>query len=190
MEIVQGKVTIPIDEARKKKFKKDDITNMSIIVDSIKDHIIPYISKHDTSNKMYGTLNKLYTINNIGQIMNLRKELCDIRMTRNNIVASYFVRDSQLRDQLQVIDEIVSDKELVTSTLNELPCSWDSFAAGISSGKEAPILEDLWAAYVQEEYSRLLSMERNKKEEKYSQAYEARSMKVGGRKKYGFQKKK
>lgn len=44
LEMVQGKITEPTNEAGKKKYKKDDITAMSIIVDSIKDHLVPYIS--------------------------------------------------------------------------------------------------------------------------------------------------
>jgi len=103
-------VVEPIHEGRQKKYKKDDITAMSIIMDSIKEHIIPCISKLDTLNKMYDSLNKLYIVNNIVQAMSLRNELHDIRRKKNNIMDSYFVRVSTLRDQIQAMDEIVSNK--------------------------------------------------------------------------------
>jgi hypothetical protein len=37
------------------------------------------------------------------------------------------VRISQLRDQLQAIEEIISEKELVNIVLNGLPKTWDAF---------------------------------------------------------------
>ena len=132
----------PTNEVEK-KYKKDGITSMSIIVDSIKDHLIPYILKLNTSKKMYDALNDLYIVNNIGQVMSLRNEICDIRMKNNDILTSYFVRISQLRDQLQAIDQIFYDKELVTLAKNGLPHSWDLFATVISNLKEAPSLEEL-----------------------------------------------
>jgi len=44
-------------------------------------------------------------------------------MTKNDIVASCFVRISKIRDQLKVIDEQVSDKELVVEAMGGLPNS-------------------------------------------------------------------
>ena len=93
---------------------------MSIIVNSIKDHLIPYVSSLESSKNMYDALVGLYTIKNIGQAMSLKNEFHAVRMTINDTIASYFMRTSQLRDQLQAIDEIISDKELVTTTLNGL----------------------------------------------------------------------
>ena len=47
------------------KFKDSDINAMSIIVDSIKDHLIPYISHLDSSKKMYDALTNLFSVRNI-----------------------------------------------------------------------------------------------------------------------------
>jgi hypothetical protein len=102
---------------------------MSIILESIKDHLIPYISHLDSSKKMYDALTNLFSVRNIGQVMSLKNELRDIKMNDDNNITSYFVRISQLRDQLQAIEEIVSEKELVNITLNGIPKAWDAFAA-------------------------------------------------------------
>jgi hypothetical protein len=85
------------------KFKDVDINAMSIIVDSIKDHLIPYISHLDSSKKMYDALTNLFSVRNIGQVMSLKNELRDMKMNDNDSITSYFVRISQLRDQLQAI---------------------------------------------------------------------------------------
>ena len=100
MGIVNGKVNEPENDEEKLKFEKDDITNRSIIGDSIRDHLIAYIANLDSLKKMYDTLIGLYTINNIGQAMSLKNELHDVRMTRNVTIASYFMRISQLRDKI------------------------------------------------------------------------------------------
>lgn len=86
MEIVKGKVIELTDEARE-KYKKYEITSLSIIMGFIKDHLIPLISKLNTSKNMYDAINYLYTIYNIGQAMSLSNELCDIRMKRNDTIS-------------------------------------------------------------------------------------------------------
>jgi hypothetical protein len=69
---------------------------MSIIVDSIKDHLIPYISHLDSSKKMYDALTNLFLVRNIGQVMNLKNELCDMKMNDDDNIISYFVRISDV----------------------------------------------------------------------------------------------
>ena len=79
--IVKVKVTEPSYNEGKIKYEKDSITTRSIIADSIKDHLIPYVANLDLS-KMYDALVGLYTINNIGQKMSLKNELRNIKMTK------------------------------------------------------------------------------------------------------------
>jgi hypothetical protein len=76
------------------KFKDIDINAMSIIVDSIKYHLIPYISHLDLSKKMFDSLTNLFSVRNIGQVMSLKNELCDMKMNDDDIITSYFVRTS------------------------------------------------------------------------------------------------
>jgi hypothetical protein len=118
LDIVKGKIVEPqFEEGKEKehhivvvmeKFKDNDINAMSIIVDSIKYHLIPYISHLDSSKKMYDALTNLFSVRNIGQVMSLKNELRDMKMNDDESITSYFVRISQLRDQLQAIEEIIS----------------------------------------------------------------------------------
>ena len=126
------------------KFKDGDINSMSIIVDSVKYHLIPYISHLESSKKMYNTLTNIFSVRNIGQVMSLKNELCDMKMNDDDNITSYFVRISQLRDQLQAIEEITSKKELVNIVLNGFPKTWDAFAASMNTRKEYPTFEELW----------------------------------------------
>jgi putative lipoic acid-binding regulatory protein len=146
-----GKEKEPHNVAALEKFKDNDINVMSIIVDSVKDHLIPYISHIDSSKKMYDALTNLFSIRNIGQVMSLKNELRDTKMTKDDTIASYFVKISQLRDQLQAIEEAIPEKEVVSIALNGLSRSWDAFAASMNTRKEFPTLEELWTCCSQEE---------------------------------------
>jgi hypothetical protein len=104
LDIVKGKIVKPeFKEGEEKelqniaameKFKYVDINAMSIIVDSIKDHLIPYISHLDSSKKMYDALTNLFSVRNIGQVMSLKNELRDMKMNDDDNKTSYFVRIS------------------------------------------------------------------------------------------------
>jgi hypothetical protein len=102
LDIVKGKIVEPeFEEGKEKepqniavmeKFKDGDINAMNIKVSSIKDHLIPYISHLDSSKKMYDALTNLFSVRNIGQIMSLKNELCDMKMNNDDSITSYFVR--------------------------------------------------------------------------------------------------
>jgi DNA integrity scanning protein DisA with diadenylate cyclase activity len=119
LDIVKGKIVEQeFEEGKEKelqnvavmeKFKDNDINSMRIIVDYIKYHLIPYISHLDSSKKMYDSLTNLFSVINIGQVMSLKNELCDMKMNDDDNITSYFVRISQLRIQLQAIEEIISE---------------------------------------------------------------------------------
>jgi hypothetical protein len=143
LDIVKGKIVEPQSEAAMDKFKDNDINAMSIIVDSVKDHLIPYISNLDSSKKMYDALTNLFAVKNIGQVTSLKNELRDTKMTKDDTVASYFVRISQLRDRLQAIEEVIPEKEIVNIAINGLSRSWDAFVASMNTRKEFPTLEEL-----------------------------------------------
>ena len=51
---------------------KDLIREMRIVVDSIKDHLIPQVSSKETPKEMYDALFKMYEGRNINRKMNLR----------------------------------------------------------------------------------------------------------------------
>ena len=42
-------------------------------------------------------------------------------------IQPYFTRVSQIKEQLEVVEEEVENEEVVITTLNGLPGSWDSF---------------------------------------------------------------
>jgi hypothetical protein len=70
----------PADAAEKTKHQKDTIRAKRIIVDSIKDHPISYVSSKKTPKEMFDALTRLYEGKNINRKMNLRTQLKNTRM--------------------------------------------------------------------------------------------------------------
>jgi hypothetical protein len=90
----KGKEKEPQNVAVMEKFKYNDINSMSIIVGSIKDHFIPYISHIDSFKKMYDALTNLVSVRNIRQVMSINNELREMKMNDDDNITSYLVRIS------------------------------------------------------------------------------------------------
>lgn len=93
-------------------------------------------------------------------------------MNRSESVASYFMRITDLRDQLGDIGETVPDRELSTCVLRGLPNSWESFIQSVSERSKMPKYDRLWADCSEEE-ARLAAKHGNAYDE--NQALAARS---------------
>ena len=100
---------------------------MSIIVDSIKDHMIPQVSSKKTPKKMYDALSIMYEGRDINIKMNLRAQLKGTKMRKGESIQDYFTMVSQFREQLSTIGDTLDEDEIVMTTLNGLSRPWDSF---------------------------------------------------------------
>ena len=70
---------------------------MMIIVDSIKDHLIPQVSSKKTPKQMYDALSRMYEGRNINKKMNLRAQLKGTKMNKGESIQYYFKRVSQFK---------------------------------------------------------------------------------------------
>ena len=65
LDVVKGKVKKPTEESSdvdKVKYRELEILAMILIVENIKDNLVPYISNIDHAQEMYEALSKLFTI--------------------------------------------------------------------------------------------------------------------------------
>ena len=106
--------------------KKNLVKAKEIIVDSITDQLVPQVSSLNTPN-MFDSLTKIFEGKNINWNMTLRKQLKNVKIQNAETIQSYFTRVSQIKEQLEVVEEEVENAEVVINTLNGLPGSWDSF---------------------------------------------------------------
>ena len=59
--------------------------------------------------------------------MILRNQLNNVKIQNSDTKQSYFTRVSQIKDKFEALKENVEEGEIVMTTLNGLPRSWDSF---------------------------------------------------------------
>ena len=127
LEHVKGNITIPAKEQTQAlaKCNKDETRAQRILIESIKDSLIPYVSKFQTSKEIYDKLVELFLVSTAGEVISLRNELYKMKITKEGI-APYFIKISKMRDQLQELGEVMSDREMTIVVLNALS-EWGNF---------------------------------------------------------------
>ena len=148
---ISGEVPVLGGDDAKALQKKRFVMDKRIIADSIKDHLIPQVSFLKKPKKMFDSRTKLFEGKNINQKMNLRNQLKNVKIQNVETIQYYFTRVSQIKEQLEAVDEEVENAEIVMTTLNGLPRAWDSFIQGICAKKKLIKFSILWEEFSQEE---------------------------------------
>ena len=99
---------------------------------------------------MFEALNKLFEGKNINRKMTLRNQLKSVKIQNSKTIYSYFTTDFQIKEQLEAVDEDVENVEIVMTTLNGIPRSWDSFIQGKCARRKLVIFSILWEEFSQE----------------------------------------
>ena len=109
---------------------------MRIIVDSIKDHLIPQVSSKKAPKQMYYELSRMYQGRNINRKMNLRAQIKRNKMSKGESIQDYSTRVSQFKEKLSAIGDTLDEDELVMTALNGITRHWDSFIQTMCARKE------------------------------------------------------
>lgn len=150
-DIAKNTKTIPTDATPLAAFNKKNVKAKRILLDAVKDHVIPHVSRKKYAFQMWEALTKLYQSDNHNRKMALREKLKSTRMSKTNTVASYLTRVSQIRDGLGAVGETIKDEELVRTTLNGFLEKWAPFVKGVVARENLPNWERLWDDFIQEE---------------------------------------
>jgi len=87
----------------------------------------------------------LFSVSTIGEVISLHNELYKMKISKEEEITPYFMKVSEMRDQLQELGEVMSDRETTTAVLNALPEEWSNFTSSIYAKKEATPLNELWS---------------------------------------------
>lgn len=126
-EYVTTIVTVPTDATHLATYKKDDSKARRIILDGVKDHIVPHIAELDTTKKMWDAILNLYQNATTNWKLILREKMRNARMNKGEDVTSYLTRLKLIKDELVAIGDKPSDDELVWIALNGFSKQWDVF---------------------------------------------------------------
>lgn len=87
---------------------KGERRSQIILIESIKDSLSPFVAKLKTSKEIYDKLVELYSISTTGEIISLRTELYKMKVSKEEGVASYLMKVSQIKYHLQELGETIS----------------------------------------------------------------------------------
>jgi hypothetical protein len=133
----------PTDLAQLVAHLGKDVNPRRIIIDGVKDHIIPHLSGKKTAKEMWQSLTKLYESNNQSRKMMLGEKLKSTKTARGETVATYLTKFTLIRDELAVVGEAMNETTLVRSALNDFTKQWDIFVR-VAAWKKLPDRERLW----------------------------------------------
>jgi len=83
--LVKGKVKKPTNDSsdvEKVKFRELELVAMTLMVERIKENLVPFIVNINCSQEMYEALSMLFTIKTIGQVAILKNELRTTNMNK------------------------------------------------------------------------------------------------------------
>ena len=93
LTFVESEVLEPSDP-KEKAVCKNMILAKRIIIDSMKDHLVPTVSKLKSAKEMFDSLHSVYEINNTSRILALRMQLLHIKMCKGDSIVSFFLKIS------------------------------------------------------------------------------------------------
>ena len=77
MDYIEGSTVQPPkeDAPAHAKYMKGEVIAQRILIESIKDSLIPYVSKLNTTKEIYDILVELFSVSTAGEAISLRQEL-------------------------------------------------------------------------------------------------------------------
>eukprot|EP00253_Pinus_taeda_P030163 PITA_30163 len=130
LDHVRGRIVEPPSNASiaaRNKWTKGEVKARKIIWDSIDKCLVAYISK-----------------------LTISKEIYD-RLGKDESMQAYFLRVTEIKNDLLSIGEVVPDREMTLTTLGGLPPEWYIFRTTLLNNNVIPRFEELMARCIQEE---------------------------------------
>jgi 2-phosphoglycerate kinase len=129
-------VALDLNEIKEAKVQR-------IILDGVKDHLIPHLAEKKTAKEMWDALKNLFVAKNENRKMALKAKLHDTKMGKEESV-SYLTRVAQVKDELVVVGEVISNSELVRIALKGFTKEWEIFVKCVVGPEHLPDWSRLW----------------------------------------------
>ncbi len=113
LDYVKGKIPEPPSNAptaSKNKYTKGEVKEKKIIRDCIEKRLVAYISDLNTSKEIYDRLVSMFKVSDANQILFLKNKLNNIKKGKDKDIQSYFLRITEIKNDLLSIGEIIYDR--------------------------------------------------------------------------------
>eukprot|EP00253_Pinus_taeda_P022484 PITA_22484 len=154
LDHVRGNIVEPPSNASvvaRNKWKTGEVKTKKIIWDSIDKRLVAYISDLNTSKDIYDRLVSLFKVNDANQVLFLRNNLKEIKKGKDESMQAYFLRITEIRNDLLSIRETITNREMELTNLGGLPSEWYVFRTTLLNNNVIPGFEELMARCIQEE---------------------------------------
>ena len=95
----QHPVAVPADATQLAEFTKKNAKAKRLILDRVKDHVIPHVRGKAYAHEMWTTLIGIYQSSNENYKMVLKEKLKAIRMAKTDSATSYLTKITSVRDE-------------------------------------------------------------------------------------------
>eukprot|EP00253_Pinus_taeda_P016393 PITA_16393 len=154
LDQVRGNIVEPPSNASvaaRNEWKTREVKAKKINQDSIDKRLVAYISDLNTSKEIYDRLVSLFKVNDANQVLFLRNKPKEIKKGKDESMQAYFLRFTEIRNDLLSIGETIIDREMALTTLGGLPSEWYMFRTTLLNNNIIPGFEELMARCIQEE---------------------------------------
>ena len=138
-------VVVPVDPDANEKSEEAQAKAKCMILDGVKDHVIPHIAEKTMAREMWETLTTLYQGSSMQRKMLLENQLRSYQMQKGGEIDSFLLRLQGICDQLTSV-EATSDREfMVRTAINAVSEDWETFVQSILGRVTLPSWEEMWA---------------------------------------------
>ena len=100
---------------------------------------------------MYDKLVNMFRANNENQFLFFKNQLKNLKKGRDESVRYYFLKLTEIKNNLLAIGETIVDREMVLTTLGGLSFEWHVFNTTILNKNVIPDFDEVLSRCVQEE---------------------------------------
>jgi hypothetical protein len=140
-ELVTRVVEEPATNPGRATYKKKHAKAKRVIFYSVKDSMMPLIAHLRTTKECFDALANLYEKKAPTQKRTLKKQLCTLKMGKDETISTFFSKIAQTRDQLATIGIAVDNDHLVQTAIDGLPESWETFLSSVNGREVQPNFE-------------------------------------------------
>jgi hypothetical protein len=98
LSLIEKTLPTTTTDEEKVDWKADDVKARKIIIYSVRDHLLPYISTLKTTYETYNALKKMFERNDTNKDLTLKHQLQNIKMMKADSIATFFMNISESRD--------------------------------------------------------------------------------------------
>jgi len=111
-------IAVPVDPSDNDRYEEAMARVKCIILDGVKDHVVPHITEKETTVEMWEALKNLYQHISVQRRMLLENQMRSYQMKKGQLIDTFLGGLNEIRDQLTAIGATQDQELMVRTTLN------------------------------------------------------------------------